>query len=208
MEDIAGEKEQVRNNKALGYEMQYPKGKDQQYKVNGLWVTRNQVPERRAYEKKRENTLHRFLSKAKIRMKSRNKYWEKIGRHPLGENEFLEKKTSYKLLAHYNEQIERYGEVCPITLVKFTTFRNVEKKKDKVANAFGSIAHFSNLSADRLLNNVNYTKQNTLFTVAGWNNARGDWAFDEFKYIFKDEIIERYRKIIIERFPDQAHEYV
>ena len=67
---------------------------------------------------------------------------------------------------------------------------------------------FSNLSPDRIINNINYTEQNTLFTAAGWNIARGELALEDFKYLFKDEIIERFKKILIERFPDQAYKYV
>jgi hypothetical protein len=194
--------------KSLGYEVRYPKGKDQHYKVNiegkETWVTRNDLPERREYEKKRENSLERFLSKAKTSMSTRNGVWRRRGKYLLGENEFLENKTHDKIKAHYNEQIEIYGNRCPITLIKFTTFRDYERAREK--NEKLQKRHFfSNISTDRLLNNINYTKQNTLFTSTGWNMARGELKIKEFKYIFKDEIIERYKKILIERFPDQKY---
>jgi len=189
-----------------GYKMKYPaKGKgDPEYMVNGVWTKRNNVPERREYERKHGSSLERFISKAKHKMGERNKKWTRQKKCLLGENEFLEKETSNKLMNHYKKQIERYGEVCPITLIKFTTSRPFEFKEDRMYTMEKHIL-FSNLSTDRILNNINYTKQNTLFTAAGWNVARGELELEEFKYLFKDEIIKRYKKILIERFPDQGY---
>ena len=183
--------------------MRYPKGKSEEYKVNGVWVSRNLVPERREYEQNYNSTLERFISRSKHKMEARDKKWIEGGKYIIGENEFLEERTCNKLMNHYKKQIEKYGEVCPITLVKFTTIRTYEKRKER-KNMEKQI-FFSNLSPDRILNNINYTKQNTLFTTAGWNVARGELPLAEFKYLFKDEIIERYKKILIERFPDQGY---
>ena len=189
-----------------GYKMRYPaKGKgDPEYMVNGVWTKRNNVPERREYEQNYNSTLERFISRSKHKMEARNKKWIEQGKYIIGENEFLEKETSNKLMNHYKKQIERYGEVCPITLIKFTTIRPYTLIEDKINNMEKHI-FFSNLSTDRILNNINYTKQNTLFTAAGWNVARGELELEEFKYLFKDEIIKRYKKILIERFPDQGY---
>jgi len=192
-----------------GYKMRYPaKGKgDAEYMVDGVWTKRNNVPERRVYEQNFNSTLKRFISRSKNKMGEKNRNWIGQGKHIIGENEFLEKRTCNKLMNHYKKQIERYGEVCPITLIKFTTMRTHRLKKDKI-NSMERYMIFSNLSPDRIINNINYTEQNTLFTAAGWNIARGELALDDFKYLFKDEIIERFKKILIERFPDQAYKYV
>ena len=188
--------------------MRYPaKGKgDAEYMVDGVWTKRSNVPERREYEQNYNSTLERFISRSKHKMEARDKKWMGQGKHIIGENEFLEKETSNKLMNHYKKQIERYGEVCPITLIKFTTTRANETKEER-KNMEKQIL-FSNLSPDRIINNINYTEQNTLFTAAGWNIARGELALEDFKYLFKDEIIERFKKILIERFPDQAYKYV
>ena len=193
----------MRTRSNWGYEVRYPKGKGEEYKVNGVWVSRNLVPERREYEQNYNSTLERFISRSKHKMEARDKKWIEGGKYIIGENEFLEERTCNKLMNHYKKQIEKYGEVCPITLVKFTTIRTYEKRKER-KNMEKQI-FFSNLSPDRILNNINYTKQNTLFTTAGWNVARGELPLAEFKYLFKDEIIERYKKILIERFPDQGY---
>jgi len=197
----------MRTRSNWGYKVRYPKGKSEEYKVNGVWVSRNLVPERREYEQNYNSTLERFISRSKHKMEARDKKWMGQGKHIIGENEFLEKETSNKLMNHYKKQIERYGEVCPITLVKFTTIRTYKLKKDKI-NSVERYTTFSNLSPDRIINNINYTEQNTLFTAAGWNIARGELSLEDFKYLFKDEIIERFKKILIERFPDQAYKYV
>jgi len=191
-----------------GYKMRYPaKGKgDAEYMVDGVWTKRSNVPERREYEQNYNSTLERFIRRSKNKMGEKNRTWIGQGKHIIGENEFLEKETSNKLMNHYKKQIERYGEVCPITLIKFTTTRANETKEER-KNMEKQI-FFSNLSPDRIINNINYTEQNTLFTAAGWNIARGELALEDFKYLFKDEIIERFKKILIERFPDQAYKYV
>ena len=187
--------------------MRYPTKGNPEYMVDGVWTKRNNVPERREYERKHGSSLGRFISKAKHKMGERNKKWTRQKKYLLGENEFLEERTCNKLMDHYKKQIERYGEVCPITLIKFTTMRTYKLKKDKI-NSMERYITFSNLSPDRIINNINYTKQNTLFTAAGWNSARGEFALEDVKYLFKDEIIERFKKILIERFPDQAYKYV
>jgi hypothetical protein len=186
-----------------GYKMRYPAKSDPEYMVNGVWTKRNNVPERREYEQNYNSTLGRFICRSKNKMEEKNKKWIGQGKYIIGENEFSEKETSNKLMDHYKKQIERYGEVCPITLIKFTTIRTYEKIKER--KNMEKHIFFSNLSPDRILNNINYTKQNTLFTAAGWNIARGELALGDFKYLFKDEIIERYKKILIERFPDQGY---
>jgi len=190
-----------------GYKMRYPTKGDPEYLVNGVWTKRNNVPERREYEQKNNSTLKRFISKSKHKMGEKNRNWIEQGKYIIGENEFVEKETSNKLMNHYKKQIERYGNICPITLIEFTTMRTYKLKKDKI-NSVERYTTFSNLSPDRIINNINYTKQNTLFTAAGWNIARGELVLEDFKYLFKDEIIERFKKILIERFTDQAYKYV
>ena len=190
-----------------GYKMRYPTKGDPEYLVNGVWTKRNNVPERREYEQKNNSTLKRFISKSKHKMGEKNRNWIEQGKYIIGENEFVEKETSNKLMNHYKKQIERYGNICPITLIEFTTMRTYKLKKDKI-NSVERYTTFSNLSPDRIINNINYTKQNTLFTAAGWNIARGELVLEDFKYLFKDEIIERFKKILIESFPDQAYKYV
>ena len=190
----------------LGYEIRYIPGKIPEYKVNGEWVTRSKVPERRAYEKKQGSTLEGFMQSTKNHIKERQKIWKKSGRSVLGDNEFWENKTFNKLMNHYNQQVERYGDICPITLVKFTTIRTHRTNKERMDAEKKYI--FSNISVDRILDHINYTKQNTLFTAVGWNMSKGVIGLNEMHYLFKDEVIKRFKEIFIERFPDQAYKYL
>ena len=103
-------------------------------------------------------------------------------------------------MAHFDEQIERYGDKCPITHVPFTM--------DVAYNLYdinNQIRVFSNISPDRIFNNINYTKQNTIFTSQLWNYSKGESSMYELSLIFQPEIIERYKAIVAERFPDQKY---
>ena len=64
----------------------------------------------------------------------------------------------------------------------------------------------TNISSDRILNHINYTKQNVLFTSAGWNLARGELSLSEMKTFLNKECVERYEEILMERFPDYKEE--
>ena len=60
----------------------------------------------------------------------------------------------------------------------------------------------SNISADRLLDLMNYTQQNVLFTSVGWNLARQNFYLKDIKKLFPGEFAGRYEKIVRERFPN------
>ena len=208
-------------NKTLGYEIRYRKQdsgvilnaarylKDgkicfgiPEYKVNGEWVGRADVPERRKFLSNMHSSKKGFLMYIKRKTVEKDLEWKKKGRYITGENEFEEKKRgSYdKVQAHFDEQVERYGYQCPITLVPFTTIRKMRKGMS------GREKILSNISPDRFFSHIHYTKQNTLFTSAGWNLKKGASGLEEIKFFFKKEFAERYKKILFERFPDQEYE--
>ena len=64
---------------------------------------------------------------------------------------------------------------------------------------------FSNISPDRIFNHIDYTEQNTIFTSQLWNLKKGDSPISELKFIFMPEVLERYKAIVEERFPDQKY---
>ena len=128
-------------------------------------------------------------------MKTTNKKWKK-DREILGVNEFEDKwGCANKLRAHFDEQVKKYGHMCPITYMDFTTIRKQEKKRSHKYI-------ITNLSADRLFDHINYTKQNVLFTSLGWNVARQNFSLEDIKKLFPSKFIERYEEILRERFPD------
>jgi len=174
-----------------------------EYFVNNEWLEKDQVPESREWRQKYGSTERAFLMRMKRKIKEKNKLWEKQGKFIVGENEFEEEEGKCdKLTTAFHKQVLIYGNRCPITLIKFTTIRNNQNIKHE--GRPGKL--FSNVSPDRLLNHINYTRQNTLFTSWGWNQMKGAWSIQELRYLIQPDVIERYRKILIERFPDQKYE--
>ena len=167
-----------------------------QYLYNSQWVYKEELPVERQHRSARESSLKFFMSKIKESMRTANKRWKKQGRKPLGVNEFEDKwNCADKVTEHFSKQVEKYGYKCPITHIDFTTIRKQERKH--------RTRHIiSNISADRLVDHINYTKQNVLFTSVGWNIARQNFSLEDMEKLFPSEFAERYKKIMIERFPN------
>ena len=172
-----------------------------QYLVDGKWDRKDNVPEYREYIKRHTSTLRSFLLKMKANMKMKEKGSLNRGKFLIGNNEFTDKEGSCeKLQAHYDEQVERYGPICPITHIKFTFIRN------NARIGRGNTARtVTNLSNDRLINEQNYTKQNLLFTCLGWNLARGTFSIKDMGRLMNKDFFDRYMEILCERFPDQKY---
>ena len=174
---------------------------DIQYLVGGKWVSKDYVPEIRELETKRKSCLRGFFRHIKDKMRQKNKEVLAKGRDLIGENEFKDGSGCYdKLQAHYDEQIERYGPICPITHMEFTFERNNEQ-----TGTGNGLLNITNLSHDRMLNEKNYTRQNTLFTCNGWNLARRDFSLKDMSILMREDYFKRYCKILVERFPDQRY---
>ena len=172
-----------------------------QYLVGGKWVSKDYVPEIRELETKRKSCLRGFFRHIKDKMSQKNKDSLAKGRDLIGENEFKDEHGCYdKLQAHYDEQVERYGPICPITHMEFTFKRNNEQK-----GPGNSLLNITNLSHDRMLNEKHYTKQNTLFTSAGWNLTRRNFSLKDMSRLMRENYFKRYCKILVERFPDQRY---
>ena len=134
---------------------------------------------------------------------SREKEWEKQGRLLLGENEFKDDRRGRcdKLMEAFDKQVERYGNKCPMTHIPFTM--DVAYNLKDINNYCSGV--YSNISSDRIFNHIDYTEQNTIFTSQLWNNGKGESSLYELSLIFQPEIIERYKAIVMERFPDQEY---
>ena len=170
------------------------------YLVNGEWLFLRDVPEKREWIKENSSSLRGFFMDIKKKMKEKTRLMAK-GRDLIGENEFEDKFNCYdKLQAHYEEQVERYGPICPITHMEFTFKRNNEQ-----TGTGNGLLNVTNLSGDRLLNEQNYTKQNTLFTSVGWNLARRNFSLKDMSLLMREDYFKRYCKILVERFPDQRY---
>ena len=175
------------------------KASTREYKINGGWVKKGEAPHQRASHKQWDNTKKGFFCKKLSGIERKEKLWKKQGKFMLGDHEFRDDRRGRcdKLMEAYDKQVERYGDICPMTLIPFT--RELAYEKFDINN---QIKTFSNVSLDRIFNHTRYTKQNTIFTSQLWNFKKGESPISELKFIFLPEVLERYKEIVMERFPD------
>ena len=177
--------------------------KYKEYKINDEWVKSNQVPHLRESIKKSLNSKRGYFCTKLVGMNRKEKERRKQGRFLQGENEFKDDRWGRcdKLMAHFDKQVERYGNKCPMTHIPFTMDRAFERFD---INNYAS-GTFSNISPDRIFNHIDYTEQNLIFTSKLWNFKKAESSLYELKFIFIPEVLERYKAIVAERFPDQKY---
>ena len=174
-----------------------------EYMVDGEWVKPGFVPHIRKNMKKsydsKKGHFCTILSQMNVTQKKRRKQ----GRLLQGENEFKDDRRGRcdKLMAHYDKQVERYGNKCPMTHIPFTIGRALERFD--INNYNNGV--YSNISSDRIFNHIDYTEQNLIFTSQLWNFKKGNSPISELKFLFIPEVLERYKAIVAERFPDQKY---
>lgn len=174
-----------------------------EFKVGDKWLKPHLVPFVRESKKKYLNTKKGFFLKVLGHLDDVVRRKEKKGRHIQGKHEFKDNRWGRcdKLMAHFDKQVEQYGYKCPITHIPFTIDTPLERFD--INNYHNKT--FSNVSPDRIFNYINYTEQNLIFTSQLWNFTKGESSLYELGLIFKPEIVERYKAIVIERFPDQKY---
>ena len=173
-----------------------------EYLINNKWVKPHFAPHIRNGQRKNLNTKKGFMLNVLKHMKEGMKKRVEKGREIQGVNEFIDNRRGRcdKFMAHFDEQVERYGYKSPITHIPYTM--NILNQKFDINN---QVRTFSNISPDRIFNNINYTKQNLIFTSQLWNLTKQERPISEIMLVIKPEIIERYKAIVIERFPDQEY---
>jgi len=173
-----------------------------EYKVNGEWVSASDAPHKRESSKKSLNSKKGYLCSKLNKMNGKEKERRKQGKFLQGENEFKDDRRGRcdKLMEAFDKQVERYGNKCPMTHIPFTMVRANEK-----FDINNRVKTFSNISPDRIFNHIDYTEQNTIFTSQLWNFKKGESPISELKFIFLPEVLERYKAIVMERFPDQIY---
>ena len=174
-----------------------------EYKVNGKWIKPSFVPYFRESRKQSINTKRGHFCAKLASMNKGERKRRKQGKLLQGENEFKDDRPGRcdKLIEAFDKQVERYGNKCPMTLIPFTM--NIAFEKFDINNHSRKV--FSNISPDRIFNHIDYTEQNLIFTSQLWNLKKGESSLYELGLIFQPEIMERYKAIIMERFPDQEY---
>jgi hypothetical protein len=176
-----------------------------EYKItggNGEWIKKGEAPHNRESSKKSYNSKKGFLCMRLGKINEREKLWKKQGKLLLGDHEFKDDRRGRcdKLMEAFDKQVERYGNKCPITLIPFTM--EIALEKFDINNQTKT---FSNVSLDRIFNHTRYTEQNTIFTSQLWNLKKGDSPMWQLELALNPEWIERYKAIVMERFPDQKY---
>ena len=176
--------------------------KYQEYEFNGEWQKPHLAPHIRETKRKILNTKQGYMLYIHQHMSNNSKQREKKGRYLQGENEFIDNRRGRcdKLMIHFDKQVERYGYKCPITHIPFTM--NKLYQRFDINNRTKT---FSNISPDRIFNGIHYTEQNLIFTSQLWNLKKGESSMYELELALNPEWIERYKAIVIERFPDQKY---
>jgi len=82
-------------------------------------------------------------------------------------------------LEAFDKQVARYGDRCPMTHIPFTMDKPIELRD--INNYHGGV--YSNVSADRIFNPIEYTEQNTIFTSQLWKFKKGTSSIAELKFI-------------------------
>ena len=174
-----------------------------EYQVEGKWVKSKLVPHLREYSIKYYSSKKGFMINIHGSMTRKVKDRLKQGKILHGEFEFKDDRRGRcdKLLEAFDKQVARYGYKCPMTHIPFTMRRPIDLRD--INNYHGGV--YSNVSADRIFNPIEYTEQNTIFTSLLWNLKKGTSSIEELEFIFMPEVLTRYKKIVIERFPDQMY---
>ena len=175
------------NDVKYGYKIKYlgPNCTNPRWLVNGSWIQREDVPERRQYLATRFSMEPSYFNKMFNKMK--------------GSHRKIEFESWKELLEHWHRQKAIYEMRCPITGDLMTTIRKMEKGNTGARTR-------TNISPDRLLSSMDYTKQNVLFVTVEWNLAKGSLKGHRVHHLFNSQIADNYLKILRERFPGMEYE--
>ena len=173
-----------------GYKIKYlgPNWTKPRWLVDGRWtsvVPEDKTPKRRKQRAARFSTEKGYFTKMFNKMKK--------SRHK------VEFESREELLEHWHQQKAIYGMRCPITGDLMTMIRKMEKGRQGVRTG-------TNISPDRLLSSMNYTKQNVLFVTVEFNLAKGPLKGYRVHRLFNSQIADNYLKILRERFPGMEYE--
>ena len=110
----------------------------------------------------------------------------------------FEFKDAEDLKNHWYKQKNEIGPNCPITHQPLTMIRYKKEGEGE-----GEGVTYTNISPDRLFSSITYTKQNVLFTSAGWNLSKSRFKYHELPIYCGRALSQRFFKILNQRFPQE-----
>ena len=180
------------------------KDPEKQLRYNTAWKLKNknhvkkynkeyrQRPETIENEKRYEQTETRYFCRVFQKMRGRAKnHQDKAGK--------FEFKNAEDLRNSWYKQREKMGPNCPITHQTLTMI---------VASQGTGNQIYTNISPDRLFSSITYTKQNVLFTSAGWNLSKSRFKYHELPIYCGEVLSRRFFKILNQRFPQEEWDMI
>ncbi len=140
------------------------------------------IKQRKQYGQTEKRYFSLLFNKIKKRSKTNKDKWSCK----------FEFKNAEDLKNHWHKQKDEMGPNCPITRQPLTMTRY---KKE------GGGVTYTNISPDRLFSSITYTKQNVLFTSAGWNISKSRFKYHELPIYCGKFLSKRFFKILNKRFP-------
>tara|TARA_R100000656_G_scaffold98226_1_gene71262 strand:- start:228 stop:815 length:588 start_codon:yes stop_codon:yes gene_type:complete len=178
------------NNLIYGYKIKYlgPNWSQPRWLVDGQWTS--VVPDKDRPQRRKQLAAYYSME---------TPYFKKIFNKMKKSRHKVEFESWKELLEHWHQQRAIYGMRCPITGDLMTMIRKMEKGNQGVRTR-------TNISPDRLLSSMNYTKQNVLFVTVEFNLAKGPLKGHRVHHLFNSQIADNYLKILRERFPGMEYE--
>ena len=178
------------NNLTYGYKIKYlgPNWSQPRWFVDGSWTST--VPDKDRPQRRKQQAAWSSTEKG---------YFKKMLNKMQRSRHEVEFESWEELLEHWHQQKAIYGMRCPITGDLMTTIRKMEKGNTGARTR-------TNISPDRLLSSMDYTKQNVLFVTVEWNLAKGSLKGHRVHHLFNSQIADNYLKILRERFPGMEYE--
>ena len=160
------------------------KNKGPKKEYDKKWYQKNKERSQQQSLEWRKNNKEQYEESIKKRLNTERGFmrilWQSVknsGKH----NSFKDFDDFYN---HWLKQKKIHGMTCPATGVEMTT-KALFNEKGKFKR------HGTNISRDRILNSMGYSRQNLIFTCWNYNRAKGD---------FTPKMAKTYLKIVKERY--------
>ncbi len=194
MTDKEYRKKYYQNNqeKSIKYSIQWNKdNKEKKKEYDKKWYQKNRERSIKQSIEWRKNNQEKYDETTKKRRNSEKGFlqtmWQDIKRKPHSFKDFDD------FYNHWLEQKKIHGMKCPATGIEMTTksMFNEKGKKGKYKRCE------TNISRDRILSSMGYSRQNLIFT---------SWKYNSAKNNFSPKMAQAFLKIVKERYGTEDNE--